>query len=106
MNDLARQQSRLRATVGLASMVIALVAILNALFALFAHWSINAEALGKHDLGLAIALSFAGGGSLIAAYIAVPVLALMALLSAFQNRRASVWLMIAALVSAVPLLVL
>jgi hypothetical protein len=102
MNDASHHRHRISAKALWGSRIIAAVAILNAAFALFARWAVNAEAFGEHDLGRAIAFSFAGGASWLAAGFAAPALMLLALCAAFLHRKAALWLLAAAVVNAVP----
>lgn len=79
------------------------LAVLNVALAGFAKWAINAPSLGAHDMGLALTLAFGGAGTLFVSVIAVPVFALLAPVAFFFYRPATLWFVMAALISIVPI---
>src|SRR4051812_43809654 len=81
-------------------------AVLATVTALFCHWGVNAGSLGAHHEGLAIGFAFVGAVALIGSTYAVPVLAILGVLSLSFQRRAALRFFAAGATSAVPLAVL
>ncbi len=82
------------------------LAVLAAATALISHWGVNAQWLGARDLGLAILLAYVAATALIGSTFAAPVLALFGLVSLYFDRRSASRFLAAAIVSALPILVL
>jgi len=73
---------------------------------LFCHWGVNAAALGKYNMGLAILLSFTGAVALGVSVSAAPVLGIVAVVSLFFQRGAGLRFLAAGATAALPIVVL
>jgi hypothetical protein len=58
----------------------------------FSFWGRNAERLGRHDLGIALAFSFGVPITLYGSLGCAAVILLMALRAAYRRRPLSLWL--------------
>jgi hypothetical protein len=81
-------------------------AVLVTLTALFCRWGVNAESLGAHAAGLAISFAFIGAAASIGSIYAVPVLAILGVLSLSFQRGAALRFLAASATCVIPLVVL
>jgi hypothetical protein len=82
------------------------VAVLTAATALFCQWGVNAEPFGARDAGLALYFAIVVAVASVGSFYAVPVLAVLGVLSLFLQRRAGFRFLAAGAVAALPLAVL
>ena len=82
------------------------VAVLTAATALFCQWGVNAESFGARDAGLALYFAIVVAVASVGSFYAVPVLAVLGVLSLFLQRRAGFRFLAAGAVAALPLAVL
>lgn len=82
------------------------VAIIFCLYVPFSHWAINAELLGRHDMGLALFFSFSFPAAIyISCFISVMSL-LMALFYRKRNNKSYKIVLFSAIVSILPIMYL
>ena len=80
------------------------LSVLNAVLLFFGTWAVNAQYLGAHDMGLALALAFGGSVNLLVALVAAPIFTSLALIAAFVCRKAVPWFAAAGVISAITFL--
>ena len=85
---------------------ISAIAASAALYGMFAHWAVNAESLGKHDLGLAIFFASSGALALITCIWLIPVAVTMAIVVKLAKAGSSWICLLAAVFGALPFLLL
>jgi hypothetical protein len=91
---------------GWASWLSLAVAVLAAIAALFSQWGINADSMGARDAGLALYFAFVVAFVSVGCLYAVPILALVGVLSLFFQRNVGFRFLAAGAVAAVPIAVL
>jgi hypothetical protein len=77
-----------------------------AAYGLFALWAVNAEPLGKRDMGLGLFFAFSGAYALVACLWIAPTFAVLALASWLTRVGSALACLAAAAASALPLLIL
>jgi hypothetical protein len=82
------------------------VAVLAGATALFCLWGVNAESFGARDMGLALNFSIVGAVTMVGLFYAVPVLAVLGVLSLFLQRHAGFRFLAAGAIAALPFVVL
>ena len=90
----------------IASSCVAGAAILIAAYGQFSIWAVQAPALGKTDMGFALFFAISGAWALIASLYLAPAAAILALVSWLARAGSPLALLVAALASGVPLLLM
>jgi len=88
------------------SWVLAGVAAAMAAYGLFALWAVNAESLGKYDMGLSLFFAMTGAVTLMGCFYLAPVSAALALAAWLTRAGSALACLLAAAASAVPFLFL
>ena len=89
-----------------ASWCVAGAAILIAAYGQFSVWAVQAPALGKTDMGLALFFAISGAWAMITSLYLSPLAAILALVAWLARAGSPLALLIAALASGVPLLLM
>jgi hypothetical protein len=88
------------------SWCLAGVAAALAAYGLFAFWAVNAESLGKRDMGFGLFFAVSGAYALIACLWLAPACAVLALLSWLTRTGSALACLTAAAASGLPILFL
>ncbi|HEX6691426.1 MAG TPA: hypothetical protein VF110_09815 [Burkholderiales bacterium] len=82
------------------------VLVVVAAYGQFAVWAVNAPPLGKTDMGLALFFAISGAWAMVTLFWITPVAAILALVAWLARKGSPLALLIAALASGVPLLLM
>lgn len=102
-----RRSQRFAHVLSAGSWIAVGAAAATAATAVFCRWGVNADALGAHDMGMALFLSWLGGAALIVCLYSAPLLlALAAAALILRSRSAAARFLAAGAVAVLPLLLL